>query len=36
MNKLIKRIIVSFIVSYLAARVTSFFLKEDKPETTNK
>ena len=36
MNKLIKRMVVSFIVSYVAARVTSFFLKEDKTETTNK
>lgn len=36
MNKLIKRMIVSFLVSYVAARVTSFFLKEDKTEAANK
>lgn len=36
MKKIIKRMVVSFIVSYIAARVTNFFLKEDKTEATNK
>ncbi|WP_156954869.1 hypothetical protein [Carnobacterium funditum] len=36
MSKLIKRMLVSFIVSYVAARVTSFLLKEEKTEPTNK
>lgn len=36
MKKLIKRMVVSFIVSYVAARVTNFFLKEEETETTTK
>lgn len=36
MKKIIKRMLVSFIISYIAARATSFFLKEDKTESMNK
>lgn len=33
MKKQLKRIIVSFIVSAIAAKITSYLLKEDEPET---
>lgn len=36
MKKIIKRMVVSFVVSYVAARVTNFFLKEEGTDTTTK